>query len=200
MRTIIFDFGNVIARFDHYRALRQLREFTSLTAEQIYPLIYDNDLEDRFEKGHLTSDQFLQHYLELGQLGCDAPTLQAAMEDIFTPIDEVCELAPRLKPRYRVLLGSNTNIIHSTYYRQHFAHVLKDFDGLVLSHEIGCRKPHPEFFHACLKLAECPAEECVFIDDLLVNIMGARAVGMKGIVYAPNQDLAGQLRELGVVI
>jgi putative hydrolase of the HAD superfamily len=126
--------------------------------------------------------------------------LRHAVSDIFWANPEVCELVPRLKGRYRILLGSNTNAIHAGKFLTQFADVLSHFDALVMSHEIQARKPHAEFFLHCHKLANARPSECVFIDDLPANIAGARAVGFHGILYQQPGKLADHLRAFGVEV
>jgi putative hydrolase of the HAD superfamily len=75
---------------------------------------------------------------------------------------------------------------------------LQHFDALVLSHEVGQRKPKPAFFDHCRRLSDCAAEECLFIDDLEANVAGARACGWQGIVYRDYEDLRARLAEFGV--
>ena len=119
---------------------------------------------------------------------------------MFTPNEEVCALLPRLKPRYRLLLLSNTTELHSRHFLAQFAEHMKWFDHLVLSHEVGVRKPHPDIYEHCRNLVSCRADECVFIDDMAPNVDGAKACGWHGIVYRRGDDLAGQLAQLGVKV
>lgn len=200
MKTIIFDLGNVVAFFDHHRALEKLRPFSPMSPAEMYAAVFAGDLEDRVERGLLPPPVFLREVHRLWQLRCDIEFLGHAVGEIFWANPEVCELIPRLKARYRLLLGSNTNAVHARRFLKQFAHVLKHFDHLILSHEIGTRKPDADFFHACVRRAEARASECVFVDDLAANIEGARSVGLHGIVYRPNANLAGQLQALGVQI
>jgi putative hydrolase of the HAD superfamily len=198
MQTIIFDFGNVVGFFDHRKTLEKLRPFTTWTPEAMFASLYVGDLEDRFERGQLSTPQLVQHLRDLWQLRCEPDFLIAAIGDVFWPNPEVCELVPRLAGRYRLLLGSNTNAIHSSHFLVQFADVLSHFDALILSHEIGQRKPHTEFFHRCHAEAKSPADQCVFIDDLPDNIAGAKAIGFHGILYKPNDNLAERLQALGI--
>jgi putative hydrolase of the HAD superfamily len=200
MKTVIFDFGNVVGFFDHQRTLAKLQPYSPLTPAEMYALVYDSPLEDRFERGELAVPELLDEIRGLWKLECDVEFLVHAISDIFVPNPEVCELVPRLAPRYRILLGSNTNAIHSARFIAQFADVLCHFDSLVLSHEIGIRKPAAEFFRHCQERANAAPAECVFVDDLPANIAGARAIGFQGIVYQPNENLAAQLRTLGVVV
>ncbi len=198
VHTIIFDFGNVIGFFDHRRTLDRLAPFSDLLPEEIYQRVYQGDLGEPFDAGRMTVPEFLQRCRDLGPLRCDDTFLQNAIGDIFWPNPEICTLVPRLKERYRLLLGSNTNPIHGGQFQRQFADTLAHFDELVLSYRVGARKPQAAFFERCLQLADCPAEECLFIDDMPENIVGARACGMQGIVYIPHSKLTPQLRTLGI--
>src|ERR1700727_2928595 len=117
MRTIIFDFGNVVGFFDHKRALDKLRAYSPLTNQEMFKLVYEGTLEDQVERGDLTVPVFLEQVRQLLQLSCDADFAAKAIADVFWPNPEVCELIPKLAPHYRILLGSNTNAIHSGQFR-----------------------------------------------------------------------------------
>lgn len=198
MRTIIFDFGNVIGFFDHDKTLSKVRAFTSLGRDAMYQSVYAGELEDLFEKGLIDELEFLQRVVGLWQLKCPEDFLAQAVADIFHPNPEVCELIPHLAKRYRLLLGSNTNILHARKFQEQFAGILGHFDRLVLSYEVGVRKPHVDFFRHCLRHAEAEAGECVFIDDLAANIEGARQVGMRGLLYREANVLKRELIKMGV--
>lgn len=200
MKTIIFDFGNVVGFFDHGRTLDKLLPHSPLTKQAMFAAVYESELEDQIERGGLPVSVFLQSVHELWQLRCDVDFMAAAVSDIFWPNPEVCDLIPQLARNHRILLGSNTNAIHSGQFITQFAEVFRHFDSLVLSHEIGTRKPDAEFFLHCHGLADARPEECVFVDDLVPNIEGARAIGFHGIVYRPQENLADQLRGLGFLV
>src|SRR5688500_7151715 len=113
MKTIVFDFGNVVGFFDHHKTLKRLEQFTTMPAQAMFASVYAGQLEDDFETGRITEAQFLDHFIDRCRLGCTPDALSAACADIFWPNPEVCDLIPKLKGRYRLLLGSNTNIIHA---------------------------------------------------------------------------------------
>ncbi len=200
MQAIVFDFGNVIGYFDHYLTLNKIAAYTEMHPQAMYAAVYNSDLEDAFESGRLSVAEFLQGFRERCGLRCEDAFLQAACADIFRPNPDVCALLPLLKPRYRLLLGSNTNALHAVQFCRQFADVLTHFDHVVLSFEIGVRKPRPGFFEHCQRLAGCPPQECLFIDDLPANVEGARACGWQGIVYTGIADLRAQLAALGIEV
>jgi putative hydrolase of the HAD superfamily len=200
IETIIFDFGNVLGFFDYRLTLQRLRPHTDLTAEQMRAAAYAADLFEAYEIGRLGTAEFVSRLRQACGLRCEEAILTAAWSDIFHPNHEVCALVPRLKPRYRLLVGSNTNELHARQFRRQFADTLRHFDGLVLSHEVGARKPRAEFFAHCQRLAGCRPESCLFIDDLPANVEGARTCGLQGIVYTDFADLQRQLAAVGVAV
>jgi putative hydrolase of the HAD superfamily len=74
-----------------------------------------------------------------------------------------------------------------SYPRARLAEV---FDVVVISGDVGVRKPDPAIFEHTLEALALPPPACVFVDDLAVNVAAAEALGMAGIVHA---DAAGTL-------
>ena len=200
IRTIFFDFGNVLAFFDHGRAIREFAKFTDMDAVELGLQLYGGPLEDDYEQGKLTTPEYVRDAILNGRLKMTPEQFLKHFVEIFWENPEVCGLIPKLKPRYRVVLASNTNDAHFTKYTAQFAHVLKHFDHLVASHQVGSRKPHDEFFAAAKRHAKAELHECVFVDDLPVNIEAANRAGFNGIVYLPDDMLALRLRKLGVEV
>ncbi|MFN5604369.1 MAG: HAD-IA family hydrolase [Actinomycetes bacterium] len=59
--------------------------------------------------------------------------------------------------------------------------IMERFDAIVESSKVGVRKPEPRFYEiACDMLAVSP-DECVFLDDLGINLKPAAAMGMRTI-------------------
>jgi putative hydrolase of the HAD superfamily len=70
------------------------------------------------------------------------------------------------------------------------------FDTVVLSGEVGMRKPEKEIFlHAAETLGLAPAE-CVFIDDMEANVAAAQACGMTGVLHTETAGTAQALQDL----
>jgi HAD superfamily hydrolase (TIGR01509 family) len=200
IQALIFDFGNVVGFFDHHRVTSRLASHGTLAAASLHSLIFGGTLEDDYETGRITSAQFLSRIRALGNLHCSDEVLMECYADIFWPNPDVAALLPLLKPNYRLILASNTSELHSRQFRRQFAETLAHFDAQVLSHEIGARKPSPAFYEYCLERANCPAAACVFIDDLASNVAGARASGLRGIVYAGFDNLRREFAQLGITL
>jgi putative hydrolase of the HAD superfamily len=61
---------------------------------------------------------------------------------------------------------------------------LRPLGGLVISSEVGWRKPAPAFFEALMRAVAMPAEQILFVgDDLANDYEGARAARMRALLY-----------------
>jgi len=199
IKTLLFDFGNVLAFFDHQRAVRALLPHTDLTAEDLVRLIYYNNLEYRYECGEVTTEEVFAIGKEVGRLRCTLDQFVDAFCDIFWANPPMADLIPRLKRTgYRLVLASNTNPAHYARYREQFRDVLDHFDAIAVSHEAGARKPHPKFFEHAHRMTGCEKAACLFVDDLAENISAARAFGWNAIHYTRFDDLVPELRKFGV--
>jgi epoxide hydrolase-like predicted phosphatase len=70
------------------------------------------------------------------------------------------------------------------------------FDAVVISGEVGMRKPEREIFELTLDRIGLPAAECVFIDDMAHNVVAAAQAGLVGIVHRTFEETAGELEAL----
>lgn len=67
------------------------------------------------------------------------------------------------------------------------------FDAVVISGEVGMRKPEPEIYLHTAALIGLEPTDCVFVDDLRHNIEAAVRVGMVGIKHTSYRDTAMQI-------
>lgn len=75
------------------------------------------------------------------------------------------------------------------------------FDSVVISGEVGLRKPDPEIFLHSAKIISVDARDCAFVDDFEVNAEGASAVGMRGIWHRRTPDTIAELESfLGLTL
>jgi FMN phosphatase YigB (HAD superfamily) len=200
MRTVFLDFGNVIAFFDHQRAVAKLAAFTPLPPHELTLALYGGVLEEDYECGRTGTAEYIRLATRDGQLTCPADVFEAAFVDIFTRNAEVCDLIPRLATKNRLVLASNTNDAHYRKYCEQFADELSHFAARCPSHHARSRKPHAEYFAYCQRHTAHPPAECVFVDDMPSNVEAARRHGWQAVLYRPGEDLATQLTATGVVI
>jgi glucose-1-phosphatase len=198
MKTILFDFGNVVAHFDHMRAMHRLRPYTATDPATLFRIIYGGPEEDAYEHGHMTTAEFIRFAKTACNIECTDAEFLAVFVDIFMPNPDVVSLLPALASRYRLVLASNTNDAHFTHYSAQLADALRVFAYLGASHRLGHRKPNRGFFETLQPHTLATPEECVFVDDLPENIAAAERHGWRGVLYRPGDRLMEKLRGIGV--
>jgi putative hydrolase of the HAD superfamily len=200
IRTIVFDFGNVIGFFDHAHAVRKLSAYTDMPPVELALILYGSPLEDDYERGVISTAEYAYAARLDGRLKCTEAEFVDAYADIFWPNTELCELVPRLKPACRLVLASNTCEAHADKFMEMFADTLKHFDALGLSYQAGSRKPHREFYEYCQRFADCEPNECLYVDDLPANVEAGRRFGWNAVAYADFPDLLARLNQYGVAV
>ena len=70
------------------------------------------------------------------------------------------------------------------------------FDTVVISGEVGLRKPDPAIYHLAAEQLGLPPAEVVFVDDLAPNVRAAAAVGMVGVHHTAVESTADELEVL----
>lgn len=77
---------------------------------------------------------------------------------------------------------------------------MEKFDQVVISCDVGVRKPNPEIYKLTLKKLRFQAKNCLFIDNQSWNLTPAKKLGMKTILFKTNKQLFKQLEKLGVKV
>jgi putative hydrolase of the HAD superfamily len=202
--VLIFDFGNVVSYFDYLKICERFGRRLGVTAPAFREILLVRgfvELQRQFESGQIAPHDFAQRVMALAGMDLSYEEFVRGWEDIFWINEPVARLIAFLHSRgYRLLLGSNTNVLHATYFRQRFAATLDLFEHLVLSHEVGCMKPDRGFYEACVSAARVPAAACVFMDDVVENVEGARGAGLTALHYVDTPTLLADLRQLGVEV
>ena len=102
--------------------------------------------------------------------------------ELIFPLDQNVRLLPELKKQgFKLFFLSNFPMdlfeeIKTDYY------FFRYFDGGIISAEAKMSKPDIRFYDLLLKKYSLTAEECLYIDDLEINVRAAEAKGMKGLV------------------
>lgn len=60
------------------------------------------------------------------------------------------------------------------------------FDPILYSHEIGVNKPDPQAYRIALDAMGADAGAVIFVDNRIVNVEAAQAIGMQGLLHTDN--------------
>jgi glucose-1-phosphatase len=199
IRFLYFDLGNVLLHFDHEIACRQIAELTSLDAERVRQIVFQ-DLQWQYERGQISSEQFYQQFCERSATQPAFEQLQAAASEIFALNVPVAGLAAQLHSAgHRLGLLSNTCEAHWQYVFDGRYRVLRDvFDVRILSFELGTMKPDALIYREAAKRAKAEPGEIFFVDDRRENVQGALRAGFDAVLYRSPTQLVRDLRARGV--
>jgi epoxide hydrolase-like predicted phosphatase len=198
IRAVIFDFGNVICRFDVRLFVERISRLTSTPLSTLQGILHQSfDLGREYETGLITSDEFYRKVSDRYGLSVSKERFVREFTDIFTPIPSTLTLVRKLKPFYKLGLLSNTN-------EWHFEHAIKKvevfplFDAVTVSFQVRAMKPAEKMYRDILAKLQVTPEECIYIDDVRENVEVARHLGMFSIHYTAPEELHAQLHSVGV--
>ncbi len=176
MRFLYFDLGNVLLKFDHRLACRQMGEVAGVPADLVWEIVFASDLELRYESGEVDDREFYEIFCRETNSRPDYDALLLAGSRIFEPnISIFPVVAALMGAGYRLGILSNTCPGHWAYcYGGQYLLLNKGFEVFALSYELGACKPSPKIFQAAAELAGLPPEEIFFVDDIPGHVAGAR--------------------------
>lgn len=187
IRAIIFDCFGVL----YLNAVEHFYEHHVPEYDRLRPQLLE--LNRASDIGLLDQATFNQEVATL--TGLELSFVAARIQGIHERNDKLLAYAQRLRPVYKVGLLSNIGAgaidgFFNAAERQSL------FDDVVLSSDVGVVKPSPEIYELmAVKLGVLP-EECVMIDDVEVNISGAKRAGMQGIIYTSYEQTVRALSEV----
>jgi HAD superfamily hydrolase (TIGR01509 family) len=119
-------------------------------------------------------------------------------ETVVGEIAGTVEIFRALKKRGRAVYAiTNWNQEKFNETRPRFD-FLSEFDGIVVSGDEGLLKPDRAIFDLFLRRYDLQAADCLFIDDSLHNVEGARAAGMHAVRFESPARLAADLARHGL--
>ena len=160
-------------------------------------LVAGSGLPRRYESGEISSREFYLGIAGLCGLSMPEEEFISAFVGIFTPIEPTIRLIRGLSRSYRLGLLSNTNEWHFEHHIR-AVDIFPLFDAVTLSYRVKTMKPAEGIYRDLLEKIGLPPQECVFIDDLEVNVAGARKMGVHAIHYTGHERLVSSLADLGV--
>lgn len=193
-RALLLDFGGVLTP----SVGRQLRDFEiahDLPRGTIFAALaeaYGSGGDDSdialLERGELAVEAFEQRLAaRFAQDGHDvaAEGLVARLFAQLRPHGRIWDATRRLREA-----GVATAVLSNSWGVDAYSTELMDahFDDVVISAEVGLRKPEPDIFHLAAERLDVPVDACVFVDDMDRNVEVARSLGMVGIHHDGDED------------
>jgi putative hydrolase of the HAD superfamily len=204
IRAVLWDFGGVILS-SPFEAFRRYE------AEHTIPLDFirgvnatnpDRNAWARLERSELDHEGFDAAFAEESRaLGHEVPgaDVLALLAGDVRP-EMVAALDAVIAAGYRTACLTNNVVSRDgdpESGRPEVDAVMARFDVVVESSKLGIRKPEPTFYARACELLGVEPDECVFLDDLGINLKPAKAMGMTTIKVG---DPAEAIAELEAVL
>jgi epoxide hydrolase-like predicted phosphatase len=198
-RGLLVDYGGVLTS-NLFQSFRAFCELEGLSPETLGQRL-SNDRACRklligLETGAIGEDEFEPQFAAL--LGVQAPGLIDRMFAGSKPDGPMLD-AVRAARRAGIRTGLISNSWGTRRYDRHQLEEL--FDGVVISGEVGIRKPAPEMYELGAERIGLRPETCVFVDDLPFNLDPAARLGMATVHHVDAGQTISELeRLLGVAL
>ncbi len=204
IKAVISDFGGVLTT-PLMHSFAAFQDRTGISAESLgraMQAIADRDGDHplfALETGRMTEAEFLTKVADTLEpdLG-HRPEMHSFSEiyfDALEPNAPMIELMREIRRGgHRMALLTN-NVREWEHLWRSMLPVDEIFELVIDSGFVGMRKPDPEIYELTLaRLAGINAEDCLFVDDVLVNVEAARAIGMTAVHFQSNEQAIGEIR------
>jgi putative hydrolase of the HAD superfamily len=199
IKAVLWDFGGVILTspfeaFARYEAERGIPDGFIRLVNSTDP---DTNAWARLERSELTGDDFdVAFAAESAALGHEVRGMDILMI-LFGDVRPEMVAALDAVKSAGLATACLTNNVAGDHSRPDVEDVMRRFDVVVESSKVGVRKPEPRFYEMACELLGVEPTECVFLDDLGINLKPAKAMGMTTIKVG---DPAAAIAELETVL
>jgi len=188
IKVVIFDFFDVVHGDPQKAWLRE----NGLERAGVFA-----EASDNLDTNQISLDEYYQLYAT-GHGSKTPEEVRAEFKEIAKIDPDTVAIIKKLRSaKYVTALVSNTTTDEiGPILDEHELRPL--FDAIIISSEVGIRKPNPAIFELILKELGVEANETLFVDDTLDNVEAAVALGIGGIHHTDAANLEKQLASAGV--
>jgi putative hydrolase of the HAD superfamily len=203
--AVLWDFGGVILS-SPFEAFNEYEEAHGIPRDLIRTVNATNPDANAWallERSEISQDQFDALFAdESAALGHRIPGADvlgllhgSVRPDMVDLLDRV------IAEGYRTACLTNNVVPHNDAPKspreKEVLEILQRFDEVVQSSKVGVRKPEPRFYEIACEMLDVRPSQCVFLDDLGINLKPAAAMGMTTIkVVTASQAIADLSRIL----
>ena len=196
----IFDLGNTVIKLAYERVLENICARASVTRDELVELLEEPGGYRDLEAGAITFADFHEFLREKAGYRGALTDLHVTWSDFFDgTLPGIEDLIARLRQKYRIAFLSNSNEVHAEVIPKRFGAVFGEDDRLIFSHRFHCAKPDLELFRRALEVCGALPQQAAFVDDLLENVLTARALGMTAYQFHDAFELERQLKSDGLL-
>ena len=190
--NIIFDLGDVLFTWS-------ANTTTSISLQTLHSILRSS-IWFEYEKGNITEEE--AYSLSAAEFSLDASEVGAAFRAARATLQSdpsMLTLLHELKENNGIQLFAMSNISAPDWEVLRQKGHVEDwalFERIFTSAAVRERKPNLGYFRHVLGSTGIDPYPTAFVDDKLENVVSARSLGLKGIVFTSLEDVARELRAL----
>ncbi len=187
----IFDLGNVIVDIDFNRVLGTWSDLARVPLAQLKQRFTMGEAFHQHERGEISDEAFAKAMCHDLELPLSYEQFSHGWQAVFVALrPEVIDIMQTLREQgHRVVVLSNTNALHTTFWPDEYPQIYAAADHVYLSQEMGMRKPEARIYQRVLELEGFSAADAVFFDDNADNIEGANQLGIASVLVTGRETL-----------
>ena len=207
LRAVFFDFGGVVlsSPFEAFNSYEDRSGLPRDFIRRVNSVNPDANAWARLERSELSPHDFDEVFArESEALGHRVPgaDILALLHGDIRP--EMVRAIDVVKANGYLTACLTNNVLSSpenpsapdAAKRAEIAAILERFDALIESSKVGVRKPEPRFYEIACETVGVTPSECVFLDDLGINLKPAQAMGMTTIKVTSAAQALGELSQV----
>jgi putative hydrolase of the HAD superfamily len=196
IKLLIFDIGGVIEDFAEEDYIDYICTKLGLDEKEFGDELLR--ILPSAEEGRISTKEMLGRVALLFGIGVRTMEWSSSMAKLAKINSKVLRLVNALDKRYRLVLL--TNVSKSRYMENMRFGLFKKVkcDRVYASCYLGMSKPGQEIYRYVLEKENVRPGEAAFVDNMLVNVQGARKVGIRGVHFIGYAKLVKDLRKLGI--
>lgn len=200
IRLVLFDFDGVLVRYSHRARLAALARVAGCTPAHVSRVLLASGLERAYDSGVIDRATYLQHLGDgLGRT-IDADTWIEARLAATTAEPAMLDLVAAVGEQVEIGVLTNNGALMLDAIPRILSPLFPMLDGRMLcSGALGVRKPDRAIFRHALTHFDKRAHEALFLDDLFVNVQGARAAGLHADTVVDARSMRKVLRRYGLL-
>ena len=194
--SFVFDLGNVLLRGTGASPLRKWALHFGIQEEDLLNILLESEVSNCAFEGKLTEEEFWRSIGDLFSLNDEQ--LSRFQHDYYAGEElnpRMIQLISQLRPTYTTAILSNAwsnarEIFNSLYGLDSLV------DDIIYSAEVGIAKPNELIYKFAAERLNVLPSKIVFIDDKEENVLTARRVGMRGILFMDAAQTISEVQKI----
>ena len=200
IQALLFDLGGVVMDIDFNRALAHWQPMSRLSLAELKAAFTFDVPYQRHERGEISAAEYFAHLAQHLQLDDDPARIAQGWNSIFiNEITETRRMVEAVRAKLPCYAFTNSNAAHQAAWSARYPAVVRAFERVFVSSEIGHRKPDRSAFEFVARSIGVPIESILFFDDTLANVEGALAAGLAAVHVRGLADVKTALQRLGCI-